>query len=284
MAAPAGSLASLLQQRRVTRIVGARDPLTAILAEQAGFDAVWLSSLEASATRGLPDLGLLTMTECHADAVAIRRAVSIPTLVDCDTGYGGNINVRRTVREFAAAGTAGICIEDKVFPKRNSLLDGHHGLMPREEFAEVIAAAVCERGSSGMLIVARLESLVAGKDTDDALARAHAYADAGADAVLVHSKSPVHDDVVAFLDDWGGRLPTIVVPTTYNNWTVAEAERAGVAGVIYANHGLRACIAALRAVFARILEDGCSARVDKDIAGVSDVFALTATGAWDGTA
>jgi phosphoenolpyruvate phosphomutase len=139
------SLATLLDCPEVTRFVGARDPLTAILAEQAGFDGVWVSSLETSATRGLPDLGLLTMTECLADATAIRKAVTIPALVDCDTGYGGQVNVRRTVREFAAAGISGICLEDKVFPKRNSFLDGEHALMPRDEFAQAVATAKRER-------------------------------------------------------------------------------------------------------------------------------------------
>jgi phosphoenolpyruvate phosphomutase len=276
------SLARLLEGPGVARLVGARDPLTAILAEQAGFDGVWVSSLETSATRGLPDLGLLTMSECLAQAIEISKAVSVPSLVDCDTGYGGRINVRRTVREFVAAGAAGICLEDKLFPKRNSFLDGTQAMMPCDEFARVIETAVSERGSHPLTVVARLESLVAGEGADDALKRAHAYTDAGADAILVHSKSSRPDDVAGFLVKWGRRRPAIVVPTTYHGWTATEARNAGASAVIYANHGLRACVTALRSTFTRILQDDCTLRVDADIASVAEVLALTRTADWEG--
>jgi phosphoenolpyruvate phosphomutase len=276
------SLAPLLESPDMARIVGARDPLTAILAEQAGFDGVWVSSLETSATRGLPDLGLLTMSECLAQAIEISKAVSIPSLVDCDTGYGGRINVRRTVREFVAADAAGICLEDKLFPKRNSFLDGTQALMPCEEFAQVIETAVGERGSHPLTVVARLESFVAGEGIDRVLERAHAYADSGADAILVHSKSSRPDDVAGFLAKWDRRLPVIVIPTTYHDWTATQARDAGASAVIYANHGLRACVAALRSTFARILQDDCTAHVDADIASVAEVLALTRTAEWEG--
>ncbi len=278
---PTTSLAPLLEPGPVSRIVGARDALTAILAAEAGFDGIWISSLEISTSRGLPDLGLLTLTECLTDTVGIAHAVSIPALVDCDTGYGGLMNVRRTVHEFAAAGIPGVCLEDKAFPKRNSFLSGPQDLVPKEYFAQVIETARRARGSSPMTLVARLESLVAGRGLKETLDRAHTYADAGADAVLVHSKAPHHHEVADFLAHWKVRLPVVVVPTTYNRWTATEAGRAGASIVVYANHALRAAVTATREVFSRILRDDSSLMADAGIASVADILNLAGAAEWE---
>jgi len=277
----APSLAALLEPGPISRIVGARDSLTAILAAEAGFDGIWISSFEISASKGLPDLGLLTLTECLNCTLGIAHAVSIPALVDCDTGYGGLMNVRRTVHEFAAVGVPGVCFEDKTFPKRNSFLSGPQNLVPKEYFARVIETARLARGASPMTIVARLESLVAGSGPKETLDRAHTYADAGADAVLIHSKASHHHEVADFLASWKARLPVVIVPTTYNRWTATDAGDAGASIVIYANHGLRAAVTATRGVFSRILRDDSSLIADADIASVADILTLTGAAEWE---
>src|SRR6266567_3157556 len=135
-------LRELLQRPTTACIVGARDALTARLVAEASFDGVWVSSFELSATRGLPDLGLLTMSECLDAASHINEATSLPLLADCDTGFGGTINMARLVRQYEAAGIAGICVEDKVLPKRNSYLEGDQELEDPDVFAHRIEAGV----------------------------------------------------------------------------------------------------------------------------------------------
>jgi phosphoenolpyruvate phosphomutase len=274
-------LLELLHEPRLSRVVGARDALTALLAQEAGFDATWVSSLEVSAGRGFPDLGLLTMTECLDAADEVARAAPLPTLVDCDTGYGGPLNVARTVRAFEDRRIAGICLEDKVFPKRNSFLPGDQVLAEPEEFARDIEVACRCRTTDEFTVVARTEALIAGRPLEEALSRAHLYADAGADAILIHSKSTSPREVCAFLGLWRQRLPVVVVPTTYNQWHVDEAAAAGVSMVIYANHMVRACVSAMRSVLARIVQDGRSVDAERDIASVTEIFEITRLAEWE---
>ncbi|MEU7474438.1 isocitrate lyase/phosphoenolpyruvate mutase family protein [Lentzea sp. NPDC042327] len=277
----AAELRELLTRPAVSRIVGARDPLTARMVEEAGFDGVWVSSFELSATRALPDLGLLTMTECLDAAALIDGATVLPSLVDCDTGFGTAINLVRVVRLCEAAGIAGICVEDKVFPKRNSYLDGGQVLEDPDAFAQRVEAAVRSRRDQDFTVVARCEALIAGAGMDEAVRRAHHYVDAGADAVLVHSKRREPDEIVEFLHRWRRRAPVVVVPTTYYRWSLAEAQDAGVSLVIYANQALRASVLAVRTVLSEIHLRGDAATAEDSIAPVKEVFALTRTAEWE---
>ncbi|MFD0267663.1 isocitrate lyase/phosphoenolpyruvate mutase family protein [Streptomyces sp. NPDC127106] len=277
----AAQLRELLERKEIARIVGARDALTALLVEEAGFDGVWASSFEISASRALPDLGLLTMSELLEASSHVNRATSLPLLADCDTGFGGNINVVRTVDMFEAAGIAGICLEDKVFPKRNSFLGGGQNLEDPAEFAGRIEAAVRARSGSDFTVVARVEALIAGAGLDEAVRRAHLYADAGADAVLIHSKKTEPSEIREFLRAWQGRKPVVVVPTTYPHWDLAEAEAAGVSVVIYANHALRASVSAMRDVLGEIRVAGGTGGVEDTIAPMKELFGLTQVSRWE---
>jgi phosphoenolpyruvate phosphomutase len=274
--APAtATMGAQLRDGHLLRIAGAHDGLSAILAERAQFDAVWASGFGISAAQGLPDASILTMTEVLSAASIMTRSLSIPVIVDCDAGFGDVNVVRFMVSRFESAGVAAVCIEDKEHPKRNSFRAGQQ-LADVTEFSLKIKAAKDAQQTDGFLVIARLESFIASAGLEDAILRAHRYADHGADAILVHSKSSRPDEILSFAERWhgdGSRLPLLVVPTTY---PVAESllADAGLAGVIYANQALRAAYSAIQTTLAAIHETATSRNVEDQIAPVSDVLDL----------
>lgn len=273
-------LRQLIDRSEIARLAGAHSGLGAKLVEEAGFDGVWVSSFEVSAARGMPDMSLLSMTDYLEAAARVNTATTLPVLADCDTGYGGRLNVAYTVQQYEMNGIAGICIEDKVFPKRNSYLLGGQLLEDADEFATRIEIARRARVSPGFVLVARTEALVVDCRVDEALRRAHLYADAGADAVLVHSKAPTPAEILDFLRAWQQRTPVVVVPTTYGSWNIDDAAAAGVSVVIYANHGLRAATHATREVLRQIRDAGDITRVEERIVPMRDIFRLTGVDEW----
>ncbi len=266
--------------RRLVRVAGAHDALTARIAEEAGFDAVWASSFGISAAACLPDLSLLGLAEYLAASAAMTRAVAVPVLADCDTGFGGSINAAFTMMQFEAAGIAGVCIEDKTFPKRNSFVAGGQELLSTDEFAGKLEAAAGARRRRDTLLIGRTEALICGAGVEDALRRCHAYVDAGADAVLVHSKAPGPEEVIKFLDSWQRRAPVVIVPTTYADWSSEDAAEAGIDMIIYANQGLRALVAAVRATWSLVLEHGDCRPIEQSIASVQDIFVISELDTW----
>ncbi len=274
------SFRSVLADNDVVRVAGANHALGGLLAEEAGFQAVWSSSLEVSASRGLPDASILSMTEYLEAAANIQKVLRIPVVADCDTGYGGNLNVAHMVHEFEAAGITGLCIEDKLFPKMNSFVAGGQTLLGTKEFAKKIKIAKEAQASTETFVIARTEALISGLDVDAALERCRTYADSGADAVLVHSKAKTRDQVVAFLEGWDFRVPVVIVPTTYPDWHIEDIKKAGVSVVIYANHGLRATVSALRDTYRSVYENGDTTALEGSIASVKDIFALQGLDTW----
>lgn len=256
-------------------VIGAHDGLGARLAEEAGFDAVWASGLEISAAAAVPDANILTMTQFLDAAVQMDSACRLPVLADCDTGFGNSNNVIHMVKSYEAAGIAGVCIEDKLFPKVNSFVPGRQDLASPAEFVgKILAAKSAQRGAE-FLVVARTEALIAGRGLDEALRRAEAYRRAGADAILIHSKQKEPDEILAFLERWQRRSPLVVVPTTYPQLTAREWKAAGADMVIYANHGLRASIAAMAEVFAEIRAADGTRTIEHRIAPMKRVFELS---------
>src|SRR5215475_12509678 len=209
-------LRRLLERPGVVVAAGAHDALSAKLAEEAGFDAVWASGFGMSAVQAVPDANILTLTETLEAVRRICDAVTIPVVADCDNGYGNAINVMRTASEFERAGAAGICIEDNEFPKRCSFYAGvRRDLVAVEEHARKVEAATAARRDPRFLVIARTEALIVGLGVDEALGRAHAYADAGADAILVHSKASEFNELRDFARAWNRSVPLAAVPTTY---------------------------------------------------------------------
>jgi 2-methylisocitrate lyase-like PEP mutase family enzyme len=164
---------------------GAYDAIGARMIEQAGFGAVYMTGAGTSAARGFPDFGLLTMSEMVDNAAVMARSVGIPLIADADTGYGNELNVTRTVREYEARGVAALHIEDQVSPKRCGHLDGKV-VIPREDFVSKIRAAVEARRTADFVIIARTDAR-ATSDLDEAIWRANAALDAGADVAFVEA-------------------------------------------------------------------------------------------------
>ena len=270
----AASLRELFAQPGIVRLVGAHNALGAKLAERAGFDGVWASGLEISTSFAVPDANILTMSEYLAAAQSMADAVTIPVVADCDTGFGNSNNVIYVVKKYEAAGIAAVCIEDKFFPKVNSFVPGRQELAPIAEFVGKIMAAKNAQRSLDFMVIARVEALIAGWGQAEALKRARAYADAGADAVLIHSKTRSPQPIVDFSQAWDFRVPLVVVPTTYYSITAQELAELGVKMVIYANHGLRAAIRSVEETFAEILRAGTTAAVEPNIAPMRLVFEL----------
>lgn len=273
-------LKCLLHGDEVVRICGVNDGLTALLAERNGFEALWASGLGISAAQGVPDASIATMTDFFQAAQVIDRSTRLPVLADCDTGFGDVNVVAQVVRTYEHGGIAGICIEDKLFPKRNSFTDDGQILEDPIHFATKIAGALAARQSSDFLILARLESFVAGFGLDDVLRRAALYREAGADGLVVHSKKADPDEIESFALAWrtsGMGLPVIVIPTTYPTVTIPQLRELAVDGVIYANQALRAAIQAVDRVLARIVADGTCAGVEADLATVAEVLELLGT-------
>jgi phosphoenolpyruvate phosphomutase len=256
------------------RLAGSHDALGARLAERAGFEGVWASSFEISASHGVPDEGILDASEFLAAATSMMAAVNIPVVADCDCGFGSAIKVIHMVRRYEAAGVAAVCIEDKVFPKVNSIVARKQKLASITEFAGKIEAAKSAQRSSDFMVIARVEALIAGESMAEALHRAHAYTEAGADAILIHDKRRTPDSIVEFCHAWDGSAPLVVVPTTYYSITASELSALGVKMVIYANQGLRARVRAVGETFAEILKEGTSATVEHAIAPMSAIFEL----------
>jgi phosphoenolpyruvate phosphomutase len=267
-------LRDLLGGPTIVRLMGAHNALGALVAERAGFHGIWASGLELAASRGVPDSGVITMTDQLAAASSMAGAVSVPVLADCDTGFG---DVGQTVRAFESAGVAGVCVEDKRWPKLNSFAAGPQDLVTIEEFTRTIHEAKARQRAAAFVLVARTEALVAGHGPREALARARAYADAGADAVLVHSKERRPDELFDVIGRWDRPAALAVVPTTYYTTTAAELERLGVRVVIYANQGLRSALRAMERTCAEILRTGSSSSVEEQIASVASVLEVSGT-------
>src|ERR1041385_3340021 len=184
----------------LAQVMAAHSPLSALLAEEAGFDGLWASGFELSTLYGLPDVSLLSMTQ-HLEMVrAIADRCGLPIVADIDTGFGNALNVIHAIGHYERAGAAAVVIEDKVFPKVTSLVaGGRQELLRIEEFRGKIAAALATRRDPDFLIIARTEALIAGLGEKEALARATAYEEAGADMILVHSRQKTPDEVESFV-------------------------------------------------------------------------------------
>jgi len=268
------TLRALLKRPGVITAVGAHDALSARLIERAGFDAVWASGFAISASlKCIPDASFIDSSEQLAVERNIAEAVSIPIIADCDTGYGNALNVMRAVNDRERAGVAAICIEDNVYPKRCSFYAGvRRELISIEDHCSKIRAAKASQIFPEFVIIARTEALIAGWGQEEALKRAEAYANAGADAVLIHSKSKKFDELKAVYKAWSGRVPLVVVPTIFDQTTAAELEEAGAKIIIYANQPVRAAIRAMRDTLDLIKKDTRPGAANDRIVTLPEVY------------
>ncbi len=280
----AAALRAALNPARPAVAMAAHSPLSAKLAEEAGFEAIWASGFELSALHAVPDASILPMGT-HLEVVrSMTAAVGIPVVADIDTGFGNAVTVTYIVPQYVAAGAAALVMEDKTFPKDSSLRPGgRQELLRIEEFQGKIEAARAARGESGTLIIARTEALIASLGQAEALKRGEAYADAGADAILIHSKQKTPDEIVAFCRAWSGRVPLVLVPTSYpqlDEAAIAQLNKVGL--IICGNHAIRSAVAGMRVAFRKIRTQRSIAGVEGEIATVADIFDLQGDGAMRG--
>lgn len=256
--------------------VGAGDALCAKLIERAGFDFVWSSSLCISASYAVPDANLISMSQYCEAARSMNEVVSIPIVADCDTGYGNANNVIYAIKKFEEAGIVGISIEDKKFPKDNSLLEGgRQHLAPIEEFVGKIKAAKDHQKNEEFIVIARVEALIAGWGQAEAMKRSVRYAEAGADCILIHSKSRTPDEILEFIRNWDQPTPLVLVPTNYPSLTLRAVEELGkVKLFIYANQPMRAAVKAQEALLAQMMKAGGIHTIEEMMVPVSHIFEL----------
>ena len=267
-------LRALLEGPELGFLMEAHDGLSAKIAEEAGFEAIWASGLSMSAALGVRDSNEASWTQVLEVLEFMADATGIPILMDGDTGYGNFNNVRRLVMKLCQRGIAGACIEDKLFPKTNSFIGDGQPLADMEEFCGKIKAGKDSQTDPGFVLVARVEALISGWGLDEALKRAHAYRDAGADAVLIHSKQSSANEIMSFMREWDDSCPVVIVPTTYYGTPTDQFRAAGVNAVIWANHSVRASISAMREAARKIHDEESVVDLEDRIATVKDIFQL----------
>ncbi len=272
----ATTLRTLFKRPGIIKVGGAHDALSAKIAQEVGFDAVWAGGFSISASlKCIPDASFITLTEQISIERNMAEIISIPIVADCDTGYGNALNVIRTVNDHERAGIAAICIEDNVFPKRCSFYAGvRRELISIEEHCGKIRAAKSSQLIPDFMVIARTEALIAGWGKEEALKRVQAYADAGADAVLIHSKTRTFDELREVAQACPPGLPLVAVPTTYDGVTATELEAAGFKMVIYANQAIRSAIRAMRETLTTILQEGNAESVNASIVPLQEVYDL----------
>jgi phosphoenolpyruvate phosphomutase len=264
-----------LESKSIIKVGGAFDAMSAKLVEFHGFDAIWAGSFAISATHAVPDASILTMTEFFDVASNMAEACKIPIIADCDTGYGGPSNVSHLVKKYENAGIAAICIEDKVFPKQNSLLEnGQNNLISEKDFVAKIIAGREAKQDKNFMIIARIEALISGAGMDEALKRATAYENAGADAILIHSKQKTPDEIFEFTDSWKGSSPIIVIPTTYDSVSIEELISHKIKAVIHANQTLRAAHSSMSRILKQMINSDRLSDVKENISSMEDIFEL----------
>ena len=264
-----------LTTKPIVKVGGAFDAMSAKLVEIHEFDAVWAGSFAISATHALPDASILTMTEFLHAASNMVESCQIPVIADCDTGFGGPSNVGHMVKKYEKAGVAAISIEDKIFPKQNSLLEGGtQELLSEKDFVAKLIAAKDAKTSENFMIIARVEALIADLGVEEAIKRANAYESAGADAILIHSKKNTPKEIFEFSEKWTGSVPLISIPTSYPTVTIDELVSHNFKMVIYANHTLRSSYFAMSKLLESISKANSLSEIDQKMSSMEEIFQL----------
>lgn len=269
-------LKNMLKSPKLEFIMEAHSGLSARIVEETGFRGIWASGLSISAQLGVRDCNEASWTQVLEVCEFMSDATTIPILLDADTGYGNFNNARRLIRKLEDRGIAGCCIEDKVFPKTNSLLDSKRPQMLAdiEEFALKIKACKDTQTDPDFCVVARVEAFIAGWGLEEALKRAEAYTNAGADAVLIHSKKSDPSDIETFMKEWNNKGSVVIVPTKYHTVPTQHFRDMNISLVIWANHNLRASITAMQHTSRQIFSDSSLQNVEKKVVPVTEIFRL----------
>ncbi len=268
-------LRALLESSELEFIMEAHNGISAQIVEKAGFKGIWGSGLSMSAQYAVRDSNEASWTQVVDMLEFMSDATDIPILLDGDTGYGNFNNMRRLVKKLEQRDIAGVCIEDKQFPKTNSFIDGERQpLAEVDEFCGKIKAGKDSQHNEDFCIIARVEALIAGWGIKEAIRRAEAYHEAGADGILIHSKQSQADEILEFADEWANRSPIVIVPTTYYSTPTDIFKNADISLVIWANHMIRASVASMEKICTEIYTNESVAGVEDKIAPVKKLFSL----------
>jgi phosphoenolpyruvate phosphomutase len=269
-------LKQMIQSKELEFIMEAHNGMAAKIVEEAGFKGIWGSGLSISAALGVRDSNEASWTQVLEVLEFMSDVTTIPILLDADTGYGNFNNARRLVSKLEQRGIAGACVEDKIFPKTNSLLADTEGkpLASISEFSAKIRCMKDHQKDPDFVVVARVEALIAGWPLEEALKRSEAYVEAGADAILMHSKKSDFNEIEAFLKAWKNRHPVILVPTKYYKTPTSTLRDYGVSMAIWANHNMRAAVKAMQQVSRQIYQDQSLVNVEKEVVPVNEIFRL----------
>src|SRR5262245_7516841 len=268
-------LKRMIRSEELSFLMEAHSGLSAKIAEEAGFAGIWASGLSISASLGVRDNNEASWTQVLEVAEFMSDATAVPILLDGDTGYGNFNSMRRLVRKLEQRGIAGVCVEDKLFPKANSFIRGKtQPLADVEEFCGKIRAGKDAQLDDDFVIVARVEALIAGWGLEEALLRARAYHRAGADAILIHSARADAGEVLEFKQEWGDRAPVVIVPTKYYNTPTRVFREAGFSVVIWANHLLRSSLVAMQETARELFTRQSLVEIEGRVASLKEVFRL----------
>lgn len=275
-----GYLADIRSSHRPATGIGVHDAITASLVERAGFDVLWLSSLEVSTAKLLPDANVITFSEVAHLLREIRRATKLPIIVDADNGYGSDETAMRAAQEFRDAGATAICIEDNAFPKRGSFYTGvERQLEDRDIFCRRIKKVRHVVGNR-LDIIARTEGLIAGIGAGETIKRAYAYREAGADALFVQTNATTAEAFKSVLGEVKALAPVVVTPTTLPEYSTTRLHTMGADIIIFSNVVMRTIIRSVSDVlsnlkYAQRLDD-----VHDRLAPLEELFELTHAQEW----
>ncbi len=268
-------LKNLINKSCLDFVMEAHNGLSAKVVQEAGFKGIWASGLTLSASLGVRDNNEASWTQILDVLEFMSDATTLPILFDGDTGFGNFNNARILVRKLEQREIAGVCIEDKQFPKTNSFLGSERQLLADvDEFCGKIKAMKDVQKHDDFTVVARVEAFIAGWGLEEVLRRAEAYRKAGADAVLIHSKRSDYNEIELFMKEWGQRLPVVIVPTKYYSVPTARYRDTGISLVIWANHIMRSALTAMQKTARQIFEDESLINVEGKVASITELFRL----------
>ena len=266
---------SLLNSPKLEFLLEAHNGISAKIAEESGFKGLWAGGLAIAAQYGVRDSNEASWTQVLEVLEFMSDATSIPIMLDGDTGYGNFNNVRRLVQKLEQRGIAAVCIEDKLYPKTNSFIDGNkQELANIDEFCSRIKAGKDAQKDDEFSIITRVEAFIAGWGLSEAVKRAEAYHEAGSDGILIHSAKSEPSEIIAFKNEWGDRLPVIIVPTKYYSTPTEIFSQVGISIAIWANHMIRSSIESMQQTATSIIQKKSVVALEDKIASVSEIFRL----------
>ncbi len=266
------ALKAMLQSIEMAVIMEAHNGLSARIVEQTGFQGIWASGLSIATSMGVRDSNELSLTQNLTVLESMVESSNLPILFDGDTGYGNFNNARLLVRKLERITIAGVVIEDKLFPKLNSFIGERQKLAEVSEVVGKMKAMCDSRDCDDFQIIARVEALIAGHGMEEALRRATAYHEAGADAIFIHSKKKHAGEIIEFGNVWQRRCPLVIAPTTYCSTPLRDLEEAGISLSVCANQNMRAAVMAMKTVCRKIYDDYKLDSVEDDITPLNMIF------------